>query len=115
MNVSSSMLGSIFQTSPASKAKGASGSDMDWANGAPSTGGASAARTEFANYQKMTPAEKMHAAMLAQLGITKEQYDAMSDDDRAKIDEKIKEMIKQQVENSAGGEAKTGIFADMKV
>jgi hypothetical protein len=47
----------------------------------------------------MTPAQKMRAAMLAKLGVTEEQLKAMSPEERKKIEDKLKDMIKQQVEN----------------
>jgi predicted flavoprotein YhiN len=57
------------------------------------------AKDEFMDYAKMTPAQKMRAAMLSKLGVTEEQLKAMSPDERKKIEDKIKDMIKQQVEN----------------
>src|SRR5882672_5474637 len=35
------------------------------------------AEQKFLEYAKMTPAERMHAAMLAQMGLTEDQFKAM--------------------------------------
>jgi TPP-dependent pyruvate/acetoin dehydrogenase alpha subunit len=51
------------------------------------------------DYAKMTPAQKMRAAMLSKLGVTEEQLKAMSPEERKKVEDQIKDMIKQQVEN----------------
>src|SRR6202047_4187562 len=53
----------------------------------------------FLDYAKMTPAERMHAQMLAQLGLTEDQFKAMSPADQQKIEDKIRDMIKKQVDN----------------
>ena len=60
---------------------------------------AKSAKDEFMDYAKMTPAQKMRAAMLSKLGVTEEQLKAMSPEERKKIEDKLKDMIKQQVEN----------------
>jgi hypothetical protein len=106
----------MFGASAAAKTAqtGATGmADTSWMDAAP-TDGSSVARTKFAEYMKMTPAEKMHAAMLQRHGVTEEEFKAMSADERAAIEAKIKEMIKAEVE-SGSQKGKTGVFADMKV
>lgn len=65
---------------------------------------------KFLEYAKMTPAERMHAQMLAQLGLTEDQFKAMSPADQQKIEDKIRDMIKQQAEN--GGDKRAGIITD---
>lgn len=72
----------------------------DPASGAGLTAGPEkSAKDEFMDYAKLTPAQKMRAAMLSKLGVTEEQLKAMSPEDRKKIEDKIKDLIKQQVEN----------------
>ena len=71
---------------------------------APSSDPLSAAPTktgkdEFMDYAKLTPAQKMRAAMLAKLGVTEEQLKAMDPKERQKIEDQLKEQIKQQVQN----------------
>ena len=65
---------------------------------------------KFLEYAKMTPAERMHAAMLSQLGITEDQFKAMDPAAQQKIEEKIREMIRQQAENR--GDTRTGLITD---
>jgi hypothetical protein len=59
---------------------------------------------------RMTPAERMHAQMLAQLGLTEDQFKAMDPAAQQKIEDKIRDMIKQQAANSP--EKRTGIITD---
>jgi hypothetical protein len=75
--------------------------------------GETSAKDEFLKYQAMTPAQKMRAMILAKLGVTEEQVKAMSPEDRAKIEQKLKEMIKQQVQNDPDKKDKTGQIADV--
>ena len=61
----------------------------------------------------MTPAERMHAAMLAQMGITEDEFKAMDPAAQQKIEDKIREMIKQQAAES--GDKRTGLITDKSV
>lgn len=72
---------------------------------------AKTAKDEFLDYAKMTPAQKMRAAMLGKLNVTEEQLKAMSPEERKKVEDKIKDMIKQQVENDP--KMKTGSILDV--
>ncbi len=64
------------------------------------------------DYSKMTPAQQMQASMLHSLGLTQQQYDALSPSEKAKVDQKIQQMIKQAIEQQA--EKKTGMVVDVK-
>jgi hypothetical protein len=75
--------------------------------------GETSAKDEFLKFQAMTPAQKMRAMMLAKLGVTEEQVKAMSPEERAKIEQKLKDMIKQQVQNDPDKKDKTGQIADV--
>jgi hypothetical protein len=68
---------------------------------------------KFLDYAKMTPAERLHAQMLAQLGITEDQFKAMSPADQQKIEEKIRDMIKKQLSDSPT--KPTGMITDKSV
>jgi ABC-type transporter MlaC component len=59
----------------------------------------------------MTPAARLHAEMLGQLGLTEDQFKAMSPADQQKIEDKIRELIKQQAEKSS--EKRTGLITDI--
>jgi hypothetical protein len=68
---------------------------------------------DFLAFQHMTPAEKMRAMILGSMGLTEDQLKAMDPKERAKVEEKIKALIRQQVEQSV--EKKTGLAVDLKV
>lgn len=68
------------------------------------------AEQKFLEWAKMTPAERMHAQMLSQLGITEDQFKQMDPAAQQKIEEKIRDMIKKQAEN--GGDKRTGLITD---
>jgi TPP-dependent pyruvate/acetoin dehydrogenase alpha subunit len=68
------------------------------------------AEQKFLEWAKMTPAERMHAQMLSQLGITEDQFKAMDPAAQQKIEEKIRDMIKKQAEN--GNDKRTGLITD---
>jgi hypothetical protein len=74
---------------------------------------AKSAEQKFLEYAKMTPAERMHAQMLAELGLTEDQFKAMDPASQQKIEDKIREMIKQQVANGTG--KPTGMITDKSV
>lgn len=73
----------------------------------------SSAREDFMKFQAMTPTQKMRALMLAKLGVTEEQLKAMSPEERAKVEQKLKDMIKQQVQNDPDKKGQTGQVADI--
>lgn len=66
----------------------------------------------FLNLVGSSPAQQMRDQILRSMGLTEKQLDAMSPQDRAKIEEKIKEMIQHKVEQSV--EKQTGVVIDLK-
>ncbi|NQD93334.1 hypothetical protein HP532_11825 [Pseudomonas sp. CrR25] len=52
----------------------------------------------FMEFMAMSDQEKLQYMILAQMGISKEDYDAMSPEEQAKIDEKVEERMKQIAE-----------------
>jgi hypothetical protein len=80
-----------------------------------STGSATANSVvqQFLQYANMTPAERMQADMLSQLGLTEDQFKAMSPADQQKVEAKIQQMIKQQAQES--GEKRAGLITDISV
>jgi len=71
---------------------------------------AKSAEQKFLEYAKMTPAERIHAAMLAQMGLTEDQFKAMDPAAQQKIEDKIRDMIKQQAANNS--DKRTGLITD---
>lgn len=73
----------------------------------------SSAESEFLKFAKMTPAERLHAQMLAKLGLTEEQFEAMDPKAQAEVASKIRDEIIKQMQ--ATGDKRTGMIADIKV
>jgi predicted phosphoribosyltransferase len=73
------------------------------------------AEDKFLAYAKMTPAEKMRAALLSSMGITEDQLKNMSPDQQKEIEQKIEDQIKQaaQKQLEKGGTA-AGFFKDIQ-
>jgi hypothetical protein len=74
---------------------------------------AQSAAQKFLEYANMTPAERIHAQMLAELGLTEDQFKAMSPADQQKIEDKIRDMIKKQADSSP--DKRTGMITDKSV
>jgi hypothetical protein len=72
---------------------------------------AETAAQKFMDYANMTPAQRLQAEMMSQLGITEDQFKAMSPADQAKVMDKIRELIKQQAQNT--GDQRTGLLTDI--
>lgn len=75
------------------------------------TDATSSAREGFDQFTQMSPAQQMRAMMLGQLGLTEDDLNGMSPEERKKVEDKIKDMIKRQFE--AQGQKKTGQIADI--
>jgi hypothetical protein len=73
---------------------------------------ADSAVQNFLNLVGSSPAQQMRDQILRSMGLTENQLNAMSPQDRAKIEEKIKEMIQHKVEQSV--EKQTGVVIDLK-
>lgn len=75
--------------------------------------GQSGGEQKFLDYMKMTPAQRMHAAMLSQLGISEDEYNAMDPAAQKEVEQKIQQMIQQQAQQS--NDKRTGLIADISV
>ena len=71
---------------------------------------AKTAAQQFQEYASMTPAQRLHAEMLAKLGLTEDQFKAMSPADQQKVEAKIADMIKKQMSDS--NDKRTGMITD---
>lgn len=58
-------------------------------------------RNEFLEIARQTPAERMRAALLARLGLEEKDLAGMTAEQREAVENKIKEMIKAELEASA--------------
>jgi hypothetical protein len=68
---------------------------------------------QFLAYANMTPAQRMQASMLSQLGLTEQQFQAMSPADQQKVEEKIQDMIKKQMDST--NDKRSGMITDISV
>ena len=71
---------------------------------------AETAAQKFMDYANMTPAQRLQAQMMSQLGITEDQFKAMSPADQQKVEAKIADMIKKQMSDS--NDKRTGMITD---
>ncbi len=55
---------------------------------------------QFLEFANMTPAQRLHAEMLSELGLTEAQYKAMSPADQQKVADKICDLVKKQADES---------------
>ena len=76
----------------------------------PGANSANSAVQQFEQYANMTPAQRLHAQMLAKLGLTEDQFKAMSPADQQKVEDKIRDMIKKQLSES--NDTRTGMITD---
>jgi hypothetical protein len=100
----------ISSATPPSAPASSAGATLGASTAAGSAGGNAVA--DFMAYASETPAQQMRDTILRQLGLTENDLKAMSPQDRAKVEQKIKDLIKQKVEQST--EKKTGVIVDVK-
>ena len=74
--------------------------------------GADTAVADFMAYAKMTPAQKMRAMILGDMKLTEKDLAAMDPKERAKIEQKIKDLIQEKVAQNVVKQ--TGVIVDMK-
>ncbi len=55
-------------------------------------------KEKFLEFQKMSPAEKYRSMFLAQMGLSEEDLEAMSPEEREKIEAIIEQKVKEQLE-----------------
>ena len=71
---------------------------------------AKTAAQQFEQYANMTPAQRLHAEMLAQLGLTEDQFKALPPAQQQKITDQIAQMIKKQMGDT--NDTRTGLITD---
>jgi hypothetical protein len=67
------------------------------------------------DFVKMTPAQRIRAALLEKLGLTEDELGAMPPDERAAVEAKMRELIQQQMQEAQakqGGTSQTGQWID---
>lgn len=71
------------------------------------------AEDKFLEYAQETPAQRLFDSVLGQLGLTKDQFNALSPDEQQKVAQKIQQLIEQQAQN--GGNKQSGLLTDKSV
>jgi hypothetical protein len=66
---------------------------------------------QFMQFANMSPAQRMFAQMLNKLGISQDQFNAMSPADQQKVEQQIQQMIKQQAQDN--GDKQSGLITDI--
>ena len=66
---------------------------------------------QFLEFANMTPAQRLHAEMLSELGLTEAQYKAMSPADQQKVADKIRDLVKKQADES--NNKRPGLITDI--
>jgi hypothetical protein len=67
---------------------------------------------EFLEYARMSPAERIRAGILDELGLTEEELEAMSPEERKAMEKVIAERTKEKVEQAS--EKRTGMIVDVQ-
>jgi len=71
---------------------------------------AKTAAQQFLAYANMTPAQRLHAEMLAKLGLTEDQFKALPPAQQQKVEQQITDMIKKQMADN--NDTRTGMITD---
>ncbi|HEY4029235.1 MAG TPA: hypothetical protein VGM25_02745 [Caulobacteraceae bacterium] len=74
--------------------------------------GAGQAVSDFLDYAKETPAQRMRDAILKSMGLSEDDLKAMSPEKRKAVEDTIAQIIKQRAEDAAK-QGKTGLVADV--
>jgi hypothetical protein len=69
--------------------------------------------SEFLDYMSKTPEERFRAALLAEEGLTEEQYAALPPGQKIEIEEKIRDKIEDRVEEAVGENLAQGIHSSL--
>jgi hypothetical protein len=85
----------ISTTSSPTSSFGSTVSSNSASNGAPSF---QSLLSQLTDYTKETPAQRMEAAALAQLGITPQQLQSMSPQERAQVEAKVEDLVKKEMQ-----------------
>ena len=84
------------------------------ASAATRNSGAGSAVSDFLDYAKETPAQRMRDAILKSMGLSEEDLKSMTPEKRKAVEETIRQRIKEAAEDAAK-KGKTGLVADVTV
>jgi len=98
-----------FGANPVAGAGSASPYASNGASG--SIAGQKTPKEEFLEYARMTPAEKLRESVLRSLGVSEEELKRMDSKERQRIEEQVRELIRQKVESD--GSDQKGAIVDV--
>lgn len=75
----------------------------------------SSTEEEFLKIARMSPEERVQAAILAKLGMTEEQFNKLDSKAKADVMSKIRDEMLKQMEAKGDNATKTGALADIRV
>jgi hypothetical protein len=95
-----SSTGASNATSGAGATTGSSPTSTSATNGL--TSGGDSVVQQFMDYAKMNPMERLRASILKSMGLTEDDLKKMSPEQQKAVEQKIEQMIKQQLQKNAG-------------
>nr|WP_047573664.1 hypothetical protein [Methylobacterium sp. ZNC0032] len=96
-------------------AKQAADGDSKPDTGASASVSASSTEAEFLKIARMTPEERVQAALLAKLGMTEEEFNKLDAQAKADVMSKIRDEMLKHMEAKGENAKKTGALADISV
>ena len=102
----SSVFSPTFSSTPTSSASQSASASL-------TTKPTNSAVQQFLEFANMTPAQRLQAEMLSELGLTEDQYKAMSPADQQKVHDKIRDLVKKQADETNNKRA--GLITDISV
>ncbi len=99
----------------AAKQAGDGDSTQDAGAGASSSVSSSSTEAEFLKIARMSPEERVQAALLAKLGMTEEEFNKLDAQAKADVMSKIRDEMLKHMEAKGGTANKTGALADIRV
>jgi hypothetical protein len=103
-----------FTTPVKPAAQNDSGPDNS-SRGATTSATSSSTEAEFLKFARMTPEERVQAAILAKLGMSEEQFNKLDSKAKADVMSKIRDEMLKQMQAKGEGQSKTGALADIRV
>ena len=100
-------------TTPVKPAAQNDGSAADGSSASATT--AFSPEDEFLKIARMSPEERVQAAILAKLGMTEEQFNKLDSKAKADVMSKIRDEMLKQMEAKGESANKTGALADIRV
>jgi hypothetical protein len=105
VQISSPSLAGAATAKPAASSSGASASSGATALDPNASQGNSIVQ-EFRNYAKMNPIDRLRANIMKSMNVTQQQIDAMPPAQQQAIEQKIEQLVKEQMQKNVDGQSK---------